>query len=152
MTNEEFMTLVLQRFDSIDEKLYSVDKRLDNLDTRLENVENRLDNVDRRLENVGKRLDNVEKRLDNVENRLDAVDKRLDSVDKRLGNLERQQSDVDYILKQTFEEVTKHTSLLAKFELNFKRIDKKFDVLNDHILEREADVKLLLDIHNLNDV
>ncbi|MDI3309889.1 MAG: Dynamitin [Thermoanaerobacterium sp.] len=124
MTNEEFMTLVLQRFDAIDE----------------------------RLENIEKRLDNVEKRLDNVEKRLDNVEKRLDNVEKRLDNLERQQSDVDYILKQTFEEVTKHTSQLGKFELNFKRIDKKFDVLNDHILEREADVKLLLDIHKLNDV
>jgi cell fate regulator YaaT (PSP1 superfamily) len=80
------------------------------------------------------------------------MDKRLDGVENRLYNLERQQSDVEYILKHTFEEVTKHTSQLGKFELNFKRIDKKFDVLNDHILEREADVKLLLDIHKLNDV
>ncbi|WP_432422485.1 DUF7310 family coiled-coil domain-containing protein [Thermoanaerobacterium thermosaccharolyticum] len=131
LTNEEFMTLVLQRFDAIDE--------------RLENIEKRLDNVE-------KRLDSVEKRLDSVEKRLDSVEKRLDNVEKRLDNVERQQNDMDYILKQTFEEVTKHTSQLAKYELNFKRIDKKFDVLNDHILEREADVKLLLDIHKLNDV
>lgn len=124
LTNEEFMTLVLQRFDAIDD----------------------------RLENIEKRLDNVENRLDNIEKRLDNVEKRLDNVEKRLDNVERQQNDMDYILKQTFEEVTKHTSQLAKYELNFKRIDKKFDVLNDHILEREADVKLLLDIHKLNDV
>ncbi|ABY93783.1 MULTISPECIES: hypothetical protein [Thermoanaerobacter] len=52
---------------------------------------------------------------------------------------------IENIVTSTFEQVARNTESLTEINFQFKRIDKKFEALNNHILEREADVRLLLE-------
>ena len=72
MTEEEFQSEVLARFDKLD-------ARLDRLETRVENLHTRLDTW----------VTTFNARMDSIDHRLDVkVDLRLNGVEQRLGILE----------------------------------------------------------------
>ena len=52
MTDAEFQTAVLQRFDAIDQHLAANDQRLDSIDQRLAANDQRFDSIDQRLDEL----------------------------------------------------------------------------------------------------
>ncbi|MBN2909320.1 hypothetical protein JQC72_07260 [Polycladomyces sp. WAk] len=98
-------------------------------------MENTLKQILDELKAVNQRLDKMDNRLDNVDSRLDNVDSRLDKMDQDLTEVKKLQQEtiarVDLIEKQI------HDAAMS-LSADFKHLGKKVEVMNNRLLDVEA--------------
>ncbi|MCM3706457.1 MULTISPECIES: hypothetical protein [Cytobacillus] len=131
---EKVLNLILNKLESLNNKVDFMDKRLDVLDQKVSSMDKRLDVLDQKVSSMDERLDALDQKVSSMDKMLDTLDQKVTSMDKRLtADLKRHED----LIQQLIHSV-------AGTNVKMNEMNEKLSVIDakaDQAIEQIADLR-----------
>ncbi|MEH7073628.1 hypothetical protein V7121_21115 [Neobacillus drentensis] len=92
---EKTLKLIVDKLDSLDQKVTTMDQRLSDLDQKVTTMDQRLSNMDQKVTTMDQRLSNMDQKVTKMDHRFSALDQKVTTMDQRLSALDQKVNTMD---------------------------------------------------------